>query len=106
MEVADLNLITYVIKIIPHNRICKNMDLDPNATYYYAIEREGEKNDAIVHFGNVIRWTSDIRLAEIFETGADAKRVSKTLTMTETTTASVHPASRKIFFEASLMGLR
>ena len=106
MELADLELLTYVIKIKPHVNICKRFDLDPDRTYYHAIKREGDNNDAILYYSKAIRITDDLALAEIYETGADAKRVSKTLEIQEVTRTSVHPVSSKIFFEATLMGLR
>lgn len=108
IESSDLNLLTYVIRIRPHVKLCERLgvgvDLDPNNIYYYAIERE--TNDIIQINYTVIRVTEDIALAEIFETGKDAEIIGKTLTVQEATMATVHPVSRKIFFEASLKGLR
>lgn len=106
MEVADLSLITYVIKIKPHTKACERSDIKihPDQTYYYAIERE--KNFAITHYGKSIRITTELMFAEIFDSGADAGKVGKDLTIRELTLASVHPVSRKVFFEASLKGLR
>lgn len=106
IEAPDLNLIAYVIKITPHKKLCEltRGELDQNDTYYHAIILE--KNDIIQVNHNIIRITQDLALAEVYGTGAIAKRVSKTLTLLERTNATVHPVSTKVFFEAHLKGLR
>ena len=106
METADLNLLTYVIKIKPHTKACVRSDikLDPNGTYYYAIERE--KNFVLMHYGKGIRLTTELIYAEIFDSGTTARKAGKDLTIQEVTLATVHPVSSKPFFEACLKGLR
>jgi len=107
MTVAnDLSLITYVIKIKPHNKICKHSNLDPNITYYYAIEREHSVTNYLVALGKKIPITRHLSQAEIYDSGADAGHKSRFLTWSEATLCTVHPVSRKIFFEAHLKGLR
>jgi len=102
IEVPDLSLLTYVVKIQPHKTVTM---LDISGTYYLAEEKEFD-NDVIVLGGQSICFTMDIAQAKIFETGAEAKRVGKSLEGQQTIRTSVHPVSRKIFFEATLKGLR
>lgn len=105
-ETTDLSLITYVVRIRLHVKLCAmvGVDFDPNNVYYHAIKRE--ENDFIQVNNVVMRITDDLALAEIYESGARAQKFSKALTISERTNATVHPVSRKIFFEASLKGLR
>jgi hypothetical protein len=106
IEATDLNLITYVIRIKPHVKICKSSNLDANGIYYYAIEPEKGQANYLCTLGKKIPITMDIALAEIYHSGADAGHQSKFLTWQEATHCTVHPVSRKIFFEATLKGLR
>ena len=79
--------------------------MSPDGKYYYAIEH---LNSKVLVFGNdrALTYSQDIALAQIFETGAEARRVGRSLEGHETIRTSVHPASTKIFFEAHLKGLR
>lgn len=101
-KVADLNLLTYVVKLQAHKALHV---LHVDTTYYLAIEKEHD-NDILKVPGHAICYTRDIAQAKIFETGLEAQRVGKTLEGCQTIRTTVHPVSRKIFFEASLKGLR
>ena len=108
-EATDLSLIAYVIKVKPHVRLCERvgLNLDPNITYYNALRREDQIYDAKIQINSqVVLITRNLALAEIYESGSSAQKASKTLTIKEGTLCTVHPVSTKVFFEASLKGLR
>ena len=102
IEADDLNLLTYVVRIQAHKTMTV---LHTDGIYYLAEEKEFD-NDILKIPGHAICYTTDIALARIFETGAEARRVGRSLEGLQTIRTTVHPVSRKIFFEATLKGLR
>lgn len=82
MELADLNLLTYVIKLKGGR---------------YFTDRDGEIQDLSSPYS-----TDTLIDANIYNEPAQAKKMCKLLTKG----ATVHPVSKKAFFEAVLKGER
>lgn len=82
MELADLNLLTYVIKF---------------ASGRYFTDRDGEIQDWSNPYS-----TDTLVEANIYNDPAHARRVCKKFPKG----ATVHPVSKKVFFEAVLKGER
>ena len=93
MELADLNLLTYVIKFRGGR---------------YFMNRVGRVAGVC---GSIQDWsrpysTDNLAEASIYNDPKEARKICKQFTKNRAENATVHPVSKKIFFEATLKGDR